>query len=343
MSSILVSIISYGERDLRKTVLDCYNKRSGEHQLYFSIVDEQPTESEFSTFDSIDESIITYRKFDWSEYRGIDWARHLTTVVDYEYDYVLFICGHTRFVQNWDVVNFEEYFKAVKKSETGKAILTYCPAEFGVTETNDFEIENVFRNRTKNVFHWPGSLGPPFNPNFVPGYNFPGGRSPKDGDDVEEGAYLHFTWCFGPKQFIDQVPIDPDIAFHVEETYMMIRAWCLGWRFFVTPKLMSWHMSHKKYPDEKHIRIDTHRPWSNQHKEAFWTHVDKSQQKLNLLMSGHLLDKHGGISVYKVMEYFCFSGIPAKYAEYNPDYHKLGVPRHGENLRNLPIIKYEKV
>lgn len=341
MAKILVSIISYGERDLYETVHDCIQKSSGEHQILFSIVDEQQFEHEFSDFSQLKTNKIIYRTFDWSEYRGIDWARSLTTQVDLEYDYILFICGHTRFCKDWDIANFEEYEIARQLSNTGKALLTYCPAEFAVTKTNTFETVNVFRDRRNNVFHPVGSLGPTSASGFVPGYTWPAGHYvPNNG--VTEGSYLHYTWCFGPKQYVDEVPIDPTIAFHVEETFMMIRSWCSGWRFFATPRLVSWHMSHKKYPDEKYTRIETHRPWSNKHKEAFWKNVDESQIKLNKLMSGNLNDDYSVISLSQVLEYCCFSGISTSYCEHNPNFHKLNVHRHGENLRYQQLIEYEQ-
>ena len=342
MSRILVSIISYGEKDLKKTVLDCYNKRSQQHEILFSIVDEQQYEDEFCTFEEIPAQNMVYRTFDWSQYRGIDWARNLSTKVDFDYDYILYICGHTRFCQDWDIYNFQEYFKAQKLSSTGKALITYCPAEFAVTKENDFETKTVYRDRVKNVYHPPATLGSPENTTFVPAYNFPNSHSLQGGDQVFEGCYLHFTWCFGPKQFVDEVPVDPEIAFHAEESYMMVRSWCKGWRFFATPKLLSWHMSYKQYPDEKHMRINTHRPWANQHKEAFWNHVDYSQKKFNLLMSGRLEDQEG-ISYHQVLEYCCFSGIPTHFTNFNPDFHKLNIPRHGEHLRYIDVIPYEKI
>lgn len=338
MSKVLVSIISYGERELKRTVIDCIKKSSSSHELLFSIVDEQESPNDFCDFSDIKTNYIIYRPFDWSEYRGIDWARNLTTNVDFDYDYILFICGHTIFAENWDIENFIEYEKAKNKSLTGKALLTYCPAEFGITKTNNFEIKNVFRNRVGNVFHPAGTLGG----DFVPGYNWPGGHGvPSDG--VTEGAYLHYTWCFGPKEYVDEVPIDPSIAFHVEETFAMIRSWCAGWRFFATPKLLSWHMSHKKYPDEVHLRIDTHRPWSNQHKEKFWDAVDSSQIKLNKLMSGRLNDDLSNFTLSQVLEYCCFSGISGRYCNHNPNYHKLGVSRHGEHLRFNERLEYKRV
>lgn len=337
MAKILVSIISYGEKDLRSTVLHCYENSSNKENLFFSIVDEQPATDDFSSFPEIPESQILYRTYDTSEYRGILWARDLTTQVPVDYRFVLYICGHTRFAPGWDAIAARELHKAKKKSATGKAVLTYCQADFSVTETSNFDTINTYNGRNKNVFHQPGCLS-----SLIPGYGFPGAAWVPEGEEVHEGCWLHFTWAFAEKSFVDEVPLRPDINFHAEEPYMTVLAWCRGWRFFATPKLTSWHQMHKKYPDEKHVRIATHRPWADKNKDAFWANSNHSVKQLNELLSGRVSGKYGDVEKKKVLEFCSFSGLDRKWTQYDPNYDALNALRHGHELRFSPIIPYEK-
>lgn len=188
-----------------------------------------------------------------------------------------------------------------------------------------------------------GSLGKNFDPGFVPGYNFPiANNVPEDGD-VHEGFWIHFTWCFADKSYVQEVPLDPEINFHAEEPYVTIQSWCRGWRFFATSKLLSWHQMEKKYPDEKHTRIATHRPWADKNKNDFWNQSDQSLLKLNKLLSGKLKGKYGNISKEDVLLFCCESGMQTKWTEYNENYHKLPYLRHGQTLKDKEIIKYEKI
>jgi len=151
MATILVSIISYGEKQLRETILDCFDKKSNKNKILFSIVDEQENKLDFCNLDFLKKEEVIYRKFNTINYRGILWARNLTTIVDYKYDYILYICGHTRFAENWDELTIQEYQKCKKK--TDKAVLTYCQADFSVTTASNFDINKTYNGRTKNVFH----------------------------------------------------------------------------------------------------------------------------------------------------------------------------------------------
>jgi hypothetical protein len=338
MPKILVSIISYGEKDLASTVAHCYENAKNKQDVLFSIVDEQPREDGFSSFPEVPAAQMLYRKYDTSAYRGILWARDMTTRTHFDYDYILYICGHERFAEDWDVATLEEYEKAVAKSSTGKAVLTYCQADFSVTETSNFDPTTTFSGRTRNVFHYPNTLQ-----FLTPGYGFPGAANVPDDGDVHEGCWLHFTWCFASKQFVEEVPLNPEINFHAEEPYMGVLAWCRDWRFFATARLLSWHQVHKKYPDEKHVRIDTHRPWADNNKKAFWKQSNDSLLKLNKLLSGKMGGKYGGVTWEKVLEYCCFSGLNTKWTQHNPNYDKLSLPRHGQHLKDRPIVRYEKV
>jgi hypothetical protein len=341
---ILVSIISYKEGDLLGTVLDCYEKARNKESLLFSIVEEHYPEF-YSDLSFVPENQMLYRRFDLSKYRGILWARDLTTrnlPSHYEYDYVLFICGHTRFEEGWDIVCLSEYEKAKNKSVTNKAVLTLCPPDFEYNE--DWSIK--YKNKVKTNLYHPSITG--WDPrtqstsDFIPGYWFPIGHAPPEDNDVHENYWIHFTWCFADKSYVEEVPLDPEMNFNGEEPYVSLQSWGRGWRMFATSKIFAYHHLSRQYPGEKLSRYNTARPWADDKKNDHWEHSRKAMLKLNMLFSGKLEGKYGGISLETVQEYCRKSGINLKWTEYNADYDKIDGYQHMSGIKNnAPVTREE--
>jgi hypothetical protein len=326
MPKILVSVIAYKEKDLRGTVLDCYNKAKNKDDIYFSIVDENK-EYLWANLDEIPSNQIRYLKYDLSEYRGIMWARNKSIDIDIDYDYILYICGHTRFNNNWDEVSINDLQKATSKSSTGKAILSWCPPDFMVNQDWSIETDNVEEHHKKNVIHTDLS-------ELIPGYGFTwAGPVPEDGD-LHEGYWVHFTWTFAPKKYVEEVPMDPEGNFNMEEPYVTVQSYCRGWRFYGSANIVSYHQRVRLYPGDEHPRHVTHRPWSDKNKNSYWDHSDRAMIKLNKLLSGNLEGIYGGITRDQVLEYCAVSKLNPKWTEYNPEYNKLGYYQHANTIKD---------
>jgi len=326
---ILVSIISYKERDLLGTVKDCWEKAKNKNDLYFSIVEEHYPEK-YVDLSFIPENQIRYEKYDLSKYRGILWARNRTVEIDVEYDYILYICGHTRFVAGWDQNTIIEYNKAKIKSETGKTVLTFCPSEFKYNLDWSINTKDVER---KYILYSP-RLDYSWNPkndiveSYTPGYWFPNGMPVPSNLDVVENYWIHFTWCFSEPDFVKEVPLDPDMNFNGEEPYVTVQAWCRGWRMFATPVPLGYHHLTRMYPDSPFPKHWTDSTYTDDKKYDHWKNSDESMIKLNLLLSGNLKGKYGDITKEQVLEFCKASGLNEKWTEYNPNYDKIDGYQH---------------
>lgn len=329
-SKILVSMIAYRERYLAESVRDCWEKADYPERLLFSVVSEQHLSELHANLDFIPADQIIYRKYDLSEYRGVLWSRSKTTDVSFEYDYILFTCGHNKFAQSWDSLVIEEHHKATEYSD--KAILTFAAPELFYDSNGNAILES---DRGKRANHFRGKL----DETYVPGYGWSSQKEVPQTNDVVEEIYLQYSWVFGPKKYVDEVPLDPDINYHAEEIYMTIQTWCRGWRMFATPVIMYYHDTEKRYPGEDLSRMDTHRPWSDINKDAFWAQSDASMIKLNQLLSGTLEGKFGGISSEHVKAYCNFSGLNPKWCEPNPNYNSIKLRRHAEDFRDMPAFQ----
>jgi len=340
----LVSIISYKEGDLKGTILDCYSKAKNKEDLFFSIVEEHYPDF-YSDLSFVPEEQILYRKFDLSEFRGILWARDLTTKeIPFEYDYVLFICGHTRFEQDWDITCLSEYAKAKAKSETGKAILTFCGPDFEYNDNWSIKYKDKVKS---NIYH--ANLSKGFDPRiqseseFIPGYWFAKANRVPEDEDVHEGYWVHFTWCFADKSYVDEVPLDPEMNFNGEEPYLALQSWGRGWRMFATSKIFYYHHFLRQYPGEQKSRFETARPWADDKKKDYWEHSRKAMLKLNLLFSGKLEGKYGDIPLEVTQEYCRKSGINLKWTEYDPDYDKIDGYQHMMGIKDTAPVTREEL
>lgn len=330
MTKILVSMIAYRERYLAESVKSCYENASNPDNLVFSIVSEQSSEELHADLSFIPAQQLFYEKLDLSVYRGVLWSRHRTTQATDDYDFILYTCGHNRFAPNWDVNALKSYDLASKLAD--KALVTYVGPDYTVEADESISFRSR-ENVTTNMYRSRMS------PEYIPGHSFPELTVvPETPEGLIEDRYLQFSWVFAPKQYVKEVPLDPDMNYHGEEIYVSVQSWCRGWRFFASPVVTYYHDTYKEYPGELHSRMTTHRPWSDSNKDAFWEQSDRSMIKLNLLLSGRLSGEHGEISLERVLEYCDFSGLDKKWCEYNPDYNKLGVPRHAEDFRNRPPI-----
>jgi len=329
-SRIMVSMIAYREKNLEKSIRDCIEKAKYPHRIKFSVVSEQKTEELHDGLRSVAKNKVVYRKYDLSEYRGVLWSRAKTTQVDPTYDYILYTCGHNLFAQNWDEIVLEEYAKAKKKSD--KPIITVSGPEYEFTPDGQVTLESR-AGRYYNFYR------PNINSDYVPGYGFPKVVPVPETDDVLEDCYWQGSWIFASKNYVDEVPIDPDMNYHGEEIYLTIQSWCRGWRFYATPRVLYYHDTYKEYPGEDMSRTISHRPWADMNKDAFWSQSDESMKKLNLLLSGNLKGIYGNITKEQVLDFCLATGMNPKWCEYDENYHQLGLPRHGEDFKNSsPIV-----
>jgi hypothetical protein len=319
-------MIAYREKNLARSVKNCYESADNPENLYFSIVAEQESEDLHDSLSFIPSNQITYRKYDLSEYRGVLWSRNKTTKIQTDYDYILYTCGHNLFVSGWDTSVLEEYQKAAGKSK--KAIITVAGPNFHY-DANSSIVQDAQVNEYR----------PSLKSDYVPGYGFPLQLDVPDTEDVIEDTYIQFSWVFAPKKYVEEVPLDPDMNYHGEEIFVTVQSWCRGWRFFTTSKILYYHDTYKEYPGEEQSRMTTHRPWSDSNKDAFWEQSDRSMRRLNELLSGNLTGTYGNISKNDVLEYCKFSGLNKKWCEYNLDYDKIDHKRHAEDFRSKPAIR----
>lgn len=226
-NTIFINIASYRDPELGLTVEDCYKKSKNPENLFFSIVSDA-NDSEHPNLSFIPKNQIRYIKRDISKSSGVCSARSLAMDGSLEFEHVLLIDSHSRFVQFWD----EEILSMYKKSQSfygEKIIITSYPTGYGIDEyTKDY------------VFHNSGNLTsvkPMYDKNIkmlVSQINHDYVQKNKDYGD----EHFAFVGCsaFMSSYVSSLIPYDPNVYFFGEEPSMSLRAYTLGIKSIVPTK-----------------------------------------------------------------------------------------------------------
>lgn len=97
MSSIFVQIASYDDEELIKTINDCLNKSSKNHEIFFGV-----HECYINNKTNIDLKNVKIKYSKAPENIGVGMGRYLANQFYNNEDYYLQIDSHTRFIENWD-------------------------------------------------------------------------------------------------------------------------------------------------------------------------------------------------------------------------------------------------
>lgn len=229
-NKIFISLASYRDPELIPTIEDCIANAKNPRNLVFGI------SRQFHPDDKFDD-LSKYKKrksfkiieTPWSKSLGVCHARHhIQKLYDGE-EYYFQLDSHHRFVKDWDV-KLKTTLKSLVEDGSEKPILSsYLPS---------YEPEVKGENRLNDVWRTYIDRFMPEGPIFI----FP--ESIKDWENVnkpEKARFLsgHFIFSFG--DFVTNVPYDPKLYFHGEESSLAVRAYTHGYDLFHLHQPWVWH------------------------------------------------------------------------------------------------------
>lgn len=299
MTKMLVSVVNYCDPEIYSTILSLWNKATNKNNLYFSIVSEDKTIYDFSF---IPKEQLFYRHFDLSEYRGgVCWARNLATKVDIDYDYFIQFDSHTQASLGWDNLAIERYKNLNINNE--KFIIAYAPADYEIRPDGSINFDAASK---VSMYAFLFS-------ELIPGFKFPGYKVLKI-DEIIRSYWATCCYLFAPKQWIDEVGISEKESFNTEEFALSLRTYAKDWKIYSIGTRDVFHnQSHRQANGS--ITRETLRPWADERKESYWSHVEESTNRLSMLMSGQL-----DVSKEQSYNFLKESGIDTKYAEFIKNY-----------------------
>ena len=245
--TILISIISYREKELLHTVRSFYEDADNKEALLFSIVSQ---DEKHPNLDFIDKKNIRYIKIDWQETYGSSWARSIAQRAFSQFDYYLQLDSHMFSEQGWDTKLISVFNEA--KLLYDKPVLTCYPAMYRI-ENEERILGPVTTNQSSDIYggkcekgSWPTKVERPH---------------------LSACNYLQGAALFSDRSFVDQVPYDPGVHFYHEELILTMRAESKGFTavHISTPLFFHFYYQDREkagrifsplIPDEQHKNLD---------------------------------------------------------------------------------------
>ena len=297
---IFISIASYQDPLLETTVQSAYENADQPNDLTFAICDQSSNQLELNQFQF--NSQIIYHHIDPLLSEGPCWARSIIQRDYNDEDYYLQIDSHMIFHKGWDTY-LKSYIKKIKDVGTighKKPIITAYPRGF---EILDYENKNfVLHDEDKNTH----TIAFREDSMFMKG-NFCRQIGAITNTEITHGYLVAAGFIFTTKEFVSEVPYDPNFYFYGEEISLMLRAFTRGFGIFHIKEAPIFHL----YTDVSNIRRRLH--WDEEEdllREVKWyEREEKSIERLTKIINNEIKGEYGLGNLRTLKDYENLSGV----------------------------------
>ena len=255
--SIFISIASYRDAELPKTIKNIIDNADNPDELYFGVVD-QDRKNKWADLSFVKN--LKHVKIVFKDAKGAGYARKLATELYDGQDYFFQTDSHMRFAKGWDTKLIEMYKWCVKDAGTDKVILSQFPAPFEVfTNGQDNYIkgdkdfwDDVSWTSVVNTYYgaWAGNR-----------------EAMKDKSKPHKSHTILGALLFSRGQIALDIPYDERISFMGEELCYAIRAYTRGYEIYAPNEMLAWHF---------YKRNDRPKVWGD--KKTEWFDIEKNSK-----------------------------------------------------------------
>lgn len=227
---ILVSIASYKDTDVIKTIIDLYDKSEYPDRVWVGLF-LQDTDDEiirickfFAEFKF--KSNLKIKTISYIDSRGCGWARNIILKELYEdEDYFMCVDSHSRFLEKWD----SEYITLYKESPPNSVISAF-PQAFEFDQTYE-----QYSKRNKTTIYTPNAL--PWTSDFIQPHCQKTTREKYEKVTSISGGNL-----FGDSRLAKAITLDDYIFIHnkEQEIYSLL-IYLYGLDIYAIPQNIVWH------------------------------------------------------------------------------------------------------
>jgi hypothetical protein len=253
-NKIFISIASYRDPELIPTIENCIKNAKNPRNLVFGISRQYHPDESFDDLSKYKKR-KNFKVFEtlYSKSVGVCHARHkIQELYDGE-EYYLQLDSHHRFIENWDE-KLKDTLKDLSDSGSERPLLTaYLPS---------YDPEKEDEDRLNDVWRMYIDRFMPEGPIFI----FPESIQDFNNQTPERARFTsgHFIFTLG--KFCEEVPYDPKLYFHGEESSLAARAYTCGYDLFHLHRPWVWHHYTR---DGKARHWDDVSKWSNLNKQSF--------------------------------------------------------------------------
>lgn len=269
--SIFISIASYRDPELVRTIKSAIDNAAHPEELYFSVVLQ-----EFEKFEPDLSWVpkLNLIKMHPRDARGAGFARAKAMSSYDNQDYYLQIDSHTMFEKDWDIKCIDQLKKAQKISGNNKVILSYFPPPFYVEQNKKISIVK----NSKIQLPYPTRQKPKLtkrNEWTAERFDF----LDKSMSAPELSTTVLAGFLFAPGKIVEEIPYDPEISFFGEEICFAVRAWTRGWDIYSPSIILAYHF----YTREGYSKI-----WKDRNiRKVSWKELEQiSKEKQRKILCG---------------------------------------------------------
>ena len=229
-NKIFISIASYRDSELIPTIEDCIKNAKMPQNLVFAISRQYHPDDGF-------DDLTKYKKDKrfkiietlWSKSVGVCNARHTIQKLYDDEEFYFQLDSHHRFIKDWDFKIKKTFRSLIKKGHKKPIISSYLPSyDPDTSSKNEDKLNDVWRTYIDRFM--------PEGPIFI----FPESIEDKKAEP-EAARFLSGHFLFSQGNFVKEVPYDPHLYFHGEESSLAVRAFTHGYDLFHLHRPWFWH------------------------------------------------------------------------------------------------------
>jgi hypothetical protein len=289
---IFVNIAAYRDRECQWTVRDLFAKATHPDRIFVGICWQFIAEEDADCFlvETRPEQCRVIR-VDARNSLGACWARHKAQSLWQDEDFTLQIDSHMRFVEHWD----EKALAMLAACPSGRPVLSSYPAAYTPPDTIDSHLISTIHVEC-------------FDPQGIPKQASVGHPPLPAGSPPVPSPFCSAGFLFADSRINVEVPYDPQIYFHGEETALAVRLWTHGWDIFSPSDVLAYH----------NYNVGPSRPRHWQDQDRWNVLNNRALARLRHLLGIEPtddpsaladLDRYGLGSVRSLADYERFSGI----------------------------------
>lgn len=260
---IFVQIAAYRDPELLNTIRDCMANAAKPENLRISIAWQHSTDDGWDTLDEFkDLPNINILDINYTDAKGVCWARHLLNGQYKGEAYTLQIDSHHRFAKDWDLL-YIEMLESLRTDECKKPLLSSYLPSFDPSNDPESRLEAPWimefdRYAPEGNIH--------FKPHTIDNW--------KELDSPVPARFMSGHFIFADGIFTQEVMYDPEYYFHGEELNLSVRAYMAGYDIFAPHRTYMWH---------EYTRTGKVRHWDD---HSNWDELDKNSHQHHRLLLG---------------------------------------------------------
>ena len=294
--TIFCSIASFRDPELIPTLESLISHAKYPENIHFTIFLQNGTNEPFEIDQLKDyrtDPRFTILEIPHDQTKGTCWAR--ATIQDHftNEDWYLQLDSHHRFVRHWDQICIE-MIKELQTAGYSKPVLTtYLPS---YNPFNDPE------GRAPECWRLDWDRFIPESPFFI----LPSSMTEEEMKTPLLSRYFSGHFVFAPGSYVKEVPYDPNLFFHGEESSMSVRSWTWGYDLFCPNQQIAFHEYTRDY--RKGLKVwDGNSRWVELNKKSHERH--RKLFEMDGVKNDIDFGKYGLGPVRSLAAYEKFSGI----------------------------------